>query len=109
MSGAGQRDWLPHSSEKRLDPTAAAQGRAMRVRVAVVSFAPPEATLAVVGGCEALGRWEPSRAVRLAARLGATRLQSEPDFHAADVELPEGQEVEYKFLELHNGVKWEER
>jgi len=46
------------------------------------------------------------------ARLGQGRLQSEPDFHWVDVELPQAQQgVEYKFVEFcggGGGVKWEE-
>mmetsp|Transcript_18860 Transcript_18860/g.50193 ORF Transcript_18860/g.50193 Transcript_18860/m.50193 type:complete len:468 (+) Transcript_18860:60-1463(+) len=82
----------------------------MLVRFSCTSFAPVTSRLAVVGGCPELGDWSPDHAKVMACRLGHGRLQSEPDFHWVDVELPSSpQGIEYKFIELHcNGVHWEE-
>ncbi|CAJ1333330.1 unnamed protein product [Effrenium voratum] len=83
-----------------------------QLRFSVVSFAGPGVPLAVVGSCPSLGQWDPQKAVVMQPRHGDMRLQSEPDFHWADIFCPEvlaGEKVEYKFLEKHgHGVKWEE-
>ena len=85
-------------------------GRKM-VRFSVVSFAPPGSSLAVIGSSASLGKWSLEKAVTMKPRLANARLQSEPDFHWADVDIPEAgsERIEYKFVERgSDGVKWEE-
>ena len=81
-----------------------------KIRFSVVSFAPPGSSLAVIGSCDSLGKWSLDRAVDMKPRLANARLQSEPDFHWVDVDVPEAgrERVEYKFVERGNGVKWED-
>mmetsp|Transcript_32049 Transcript_32049/g.51578 ORF Transcript_32049/g.51578 Transcript_32049/m.51578 type:complete len:472 (-) Transcript_32049:145-1560(-) len=87
-------------------------GETIRVRFSLTCFAPRDCRLAVVGSCPQLGEWQSDRAQMMESRLGGGRLQSEPDFHWVDVELPEDvarQKTEYKFVEFGPGeVRWEE-
>ena len=89
---------------------------AMKIRFSVVSPAPVGVCLAVCGSSKSLGEWKEQHAVRLKAHLAADsklpRLLSEPDFHSADIEVPElgTEDIQYKFLELgtkDNIIKWE--
>eukprot|EP00746_Dinoflagellata_sp_MGD_P133849 gnl/MRDRNA2_/MRDRNA2_67608_c0_seq1.p1 gnl/MRDRNA2_/MRDRNA2_67608_c0~~gnl/MRDRNA2_/MRDRNA2_67608_c0_seq1.p1 ORF type:complete len:453 (+),score=70.18 gnl/MRDRNA2_/MRDRNA2_67608_c0_seq1:140-1498(+) len=83
----------------------------MQVRFSCTSFAPVGSRIAVLGNCSELGDWSTEHAKLMECRLGKGRLQSEPDFHWVDIELPESaQGIEYKFIELAGGgeVKWEE-
>lgn len=81
-----------------------------RVRFSVVSFAPPGVSLAVIGSTPSLGKWNPKNAVPLKAKLADTRLRSEPDYHSADIEIPElnSETIEYKFIECSSEIKWED-
>lgn len=79
------------------------------VRFSVVSFAPRQARLAVIGSCQELGQWKMDQVKVMQCRIGDKRLGSEPDMHYVDLPVPTGIRHEYKFVEMCDGaVRWEE-
>eukprot|EP00927_Polykrikos_kofoidii_P038526 TRINITY_DN32918_c0_g1_i1.p1 TRINITY_DN32918_c0_g1~~TRINITY_DN32918_c0_g1_i1.p1 ORF type:complete len:371 (+),score=58.87 TRINITY_DN32918_c0_g1_i1:97-1113(+) len=88
----------------------------MHVRFSVVSFAPAQVRLLVVGNRPELGEWRVEHAAVLQCQLGEDRRESEPDLHWRDVTFNEDagcvervSAIEYKFVELDGAdVRWEE-
>lgn len=85
-------------------------------RFSVVSFAPSNSTMLVVGSCQELGNWNPKQGPKLESSLRENRKPSEPDYWWVDVKMSEdtsGQArkgvVQYKFVQLkHDGeMIWE--
>lgn len=82
--------------------------RLVRVRFAVVSWAPPGTTVAVVGKSASLGAWSAENGHEMACSLGSQRFESEPDYWWVDVEVPAVElasgSVEFKFVQRTPGA-----